>query len=293
MIHLEIETRKDPNSSIARVIIAGDWKGDLIEAKRVLEKVCEKWEEWLKDTKVNFLITCGGFIQFPLPEYISSKGDKLNPNKESVETLVKIAEENVRKLLDDDLEKKLKEFTDYITLGVDSYKEKISTTYNYINELHIELVFLKDLKKGNLYWTGKSYPTKGQERGIIRIADLETHFLELDIGKVMLLGCHDLTIFNPRSKNAKGWRKEVRNKFIELAIKEQPRYVITHPHTTIKVRTWKLAWSGLTEIIPSVKYASAGRYYEPDRDPSTWDILDEVLKSTKNTDTIDFIVWIK
>lgn len=289
----EIEVREDTNPSMARVVIAGEWKGDPIKAKQLLEDICKKWP---KGTKVKFLITCGGFIQFDWPEFISPKDidDNKNPNKEVIDALVKEAEKCVESVLNGGLDKKLGEFTDYITLGIDSYKKKISTTKNYLNQPHIELVFLKDLKKGNLYWTGKSYPTTGQEKGLIRIANLETHFLDLDIGKVMILGCHDLTIFNPRSKNATGWRREVNDKFKELAQKEQPIYVLHHPHTTVKKKTWLLAWYGLIKTLSSIKeYAGAGTYYEPNRKSSEWDNLNEVLKSTKNTPTIDFIIWIK
>jgi len=107
----------------------------------------------------------------------------------------------------------------------------------------------------------------------------------------MLLGCHDLTIFNPRSKNAKGWRKEVNDEFKKLAQKEKPRFVLQHPHTAVKVRTWLNAWHNLKKLLPSVKmYASAGRYHEPDRSPSEYDKLNNILRYTKCSDTIDFIV---
>ena len=113
-----------------------------------------------------------------------------------------------------------------------------------------------------------------------------------DIGKLMILGCHDLTIFNPRSKNAKGWRKEVNATFKESAKSERPICVLQHPHTTIKRRTWLNAWNCLRRTLPSVEqYAGAGRYYEPDRESSKWDTLDDVLKSTRCGNIIDFIVW--
>ncbi|MFH8120316.1 MAG: hypothetical protein QXS37_05945 [Candidatus Aenigmatarchaeota archaeon] len=288
---MEIEVREELNPSIARVIITSEWNGNPIEARQLLENICEKWP---KGRKVKVLITCGGFIQFDWPESISRNeiGDNKNPNDETVNKLVEKAEECVKSVLNEDLCKKLSEVTDYITLGVDSFKEKISTAQKCINQLHIELVFLKDLKKDNIYWTGKSYPTTTQENGLVRIANLKTHFLDIDIGKVMVLGCHDLSIFNPRSKNAKGWRKKVNDDFKELAKREKPIYVLHHPHTTVKRRTWLNAWRCLRDTFPSVKqYAGSGRYYEFDRERSEWDTLDAVLKDTKNCDTIDFIIW--
>lgn len=108
----------------------------------------------------------------------------------------------------------------------------------------------------------------------------------------MLLGCHDLTIFNPRSKNAKGWREQVNKNFKELANAKHPIYVLHHPHTTVKRRTWLNAWNSLAKKLPSVKhYAGAGRYHEPDRDLSKWDSLDDVLTSTKQGASIDFVIW--
>ena len=102
--------------------------------------------------------------------------------------MVKEAEKCAQYVLDDDLVEKYSKITDYITLGIDSFKEKISTTKNYIGQLHIELVSLIDLKNNNFYWTGKSYPKSSQQRGLVRISDLKTHFFDLDVGKVMILG---------------------------------------------------------------------------------------------------------
>ncbi|HPU23972.1 MAG TPA: hypothetical protein PL149_07445 [Candidatus Kapabacteria bacterium] len=285
----EIEIKEEQDPSIARVIIAGEWEGNLKEAWRLIEDICEKWP---KDKKVKFLITCGGFLQFDWPESISWNdiGDNKNPNHEAINKLIEKATEYVSSVLNDDLCRRLSEVTDYITLGVDSVNEKISTTHN---RLHVELVFLKDLKQGNLFWTGKSYPTSSQQNGLVRIVDLQTHFVNLDVGKVMILGCHDLNIFNPRSINAKEWRKKVKEDFKKLAKNEESIYALHHPHTTVKRRTWLTAWSSLRKTLTSIKhYAGSGRYYESNRECSKWNDLDVVLKATKsaNTNTIDFII---
>ena len=288
--HWKIEVKEDPNPVLARIIIASDWTGNLKEAKKLLENIYQKWP---KGKKVKFVITCGGFIQFEWPDFISKEmiGNFRNPNSKIVNILVEKAEKSVKSVLTKDLLDKWREVTDYVTLGVDSYKEKISTTQNYINQPHIELVFLIDLRNNKFYWTGKSYPTPNQQNGLVRITDLKTHFFDLDVGKVMILGCHDLTIFNPRSKNAKGWRKEVNEKFKKLTKKEKPKFVLQHPHTTVKVKTWLNAWRCLKKTIRSVEiYASAGRYHESNRQFSEYDKLDDVLTYTKCGNTIDFLV---
>lgn len=285
-----VDVYEDPDPSLARVVIAGSWEGELKGAKKVLEDICKKWP---KGKRVKFLMTCGGFIQFPWPDIKQVDiGDNKNPNKGAVDSLVKKAERYVHSVLGDGLGEKLKEYTDYITLGIDSYKEKVSTTQNYIGQPHIELVFLVNLGNNKLYWTGKSYPTSGQEKGLVRVVNYTTHFSELEGGEVMVLGCHDLTIFNDRNwANTSKWRKQIKKDFRKMAKKKGPIYVLHHPHTTVKTQTWLNPWNSMDKMLQTVKkYAGAGRYYEPDNKPSEWDALDDVLKRTKHGNTIDFIV---
>ena len=130
--------------------------------------------------------------------------------------------------------------TDYITIGIDSQKDKISLNNLSIQQPHVELVALIDLKTDKYYWTGKSYPTTGQENGLIRISDIGTHFIELPVGKVMILGCHDLNAFSPRGKvtTKKKWRKKIREEIINKTQEEKPKIVLHHPHTTDSSRIW-------------------------------------------------------
>jgi hypothetical protein len=133
-----------------------------------------------------------------------------------------------------------------------------------------------------------------EEKRLIRISDLTTHFYEVDVGKVMILGCHDLKMFDPRQykrKNMTSWRKNIIKEFHLAAKDKKPTLVLQHPHSTVKIRTWNNAWIYLRkEVIPSVeKYASAGRYYEESK-KSEYDTLDKVLNKTKYCYTIDFIV---
>ena len=164
----KIEIKSDVDPFLGRIIIADAWSGDLKDAKKLLENICKIWPS---DTKVSFIMTCGGFIQFAWPENLTKKGigDNIYPNAEALNILFKKAEEQIKLLLDDNLKKKLRKFTDFLTFGIDSYKEKISTSQTYIGQLHVELVFLIDLKQDKIYWFGKSYPTPGQQKGLVRI----------------------------------------------------------------------------------------------------------------------------
>ena len=105
------------------------------------------------------------------------------------------------------------------------------------------------------------------------------------------MGCHDLSLFNPRSIIAKGWRREINDQFKILASEEEPILVLHHPHTAVKKRTWLNAWDCLKRTLPFVKqYYSAGRYFEPDSNSLEWDPLDKVLQITKNGNSLDFII---
>ena len=130
---------------------------------------------------------------------------------------------------------------------------------------------------------------------MVRVSDMTTHFSELEgTGKVMILGCHDLTLFNNRNLTNTGrWRSGLKMRFRELAVREKPLYVLHHPHTTVKAGTWRIPWTKLRELLPSVDHhAGAGRYWEPRRRPSEYDSLDAVLEATRgrHTSSVDVVV---
>lgn len=287
---IEAKGKEEPNPFFSRIIIADEWDGNPRKARSLLEEICGKWPN---HKKVKFLITCGGFVQFGWPKLISRTdiGDNKYPNEEVLNALVAEAEKCAKFVLDEELSNKLRQFTDYVTLGIDTRKDKVSTTRNFIGQPHVELVFLIDLRNNKFYWTGKSYPTPAQQKGLVRISKLEKHFFELDIGTVMILGCHDLAIFNPRSKNAKYWRYQTNREFKLLATTKKPVCVLHHPHTTVIRKTWLTSWNSLIRKLPSVEhYAGAGRYYEAYRNRSKWDALEIVLAATKCGGSIDFVV---
>jgi hypothetical protein len=286
-----IEIRQDLNPAISRIIITSDWDGDRNRASSLLHAVCDSWP---KDTITKLLITCGGFLRFDWPEAITSRevGDNFNPNPQALKELIETASHTIDSVLDHGLTAKLSNLTDYITIGIDSRKDKISTTGNYIGQLHVELVSLIHLKSGVKYWTGKSYPTTNQQSWLVRVIDLESHFIELkDSENIMILGCHDLTLFNNRNfDNTGAIRKDLKIKFRDLVRMKKPTIVLHHPHRTDSTRTWSAAWNEFTKEAPYVElYASAGTYFwengKKQRSP-----LPDVLNWTKLGSTIDFII---
>jgi len=285
----KLEFSDDSSPILARVIVDGPWRGDCPTAQRLLEDICEHWPE---GKKVHCLTTCGAFLRFDWPTNIRGHGDNRFPDQETMLILEREGRKCCAGLLQHSLVERLRGCTDYLTLGVDTFKDKISTTQAHIPEPHAELVYVADLANGTFYFTAKSYPTTGQEVGLMRNTILENHFLELGGIKTMILGCHDLTIFNHRSDaKATGWRSDVKRRFKNLATEYKPRWVLHHPHTAVKKRTWLASWSGLAEALPSVEsYAGSGTFSRKDHGWDDRDDLPEVLAVTKAGDVMDVIV---
>lgn len=291
--NFKIDIVVEPDPYFARITIGNEWSGNPEEVKKLLENI---YKLWPKDKKTKFLVTCGGFIQFDWPESLKhNKIQELKKNKsENLKILVGEAKKCIDKVITDDLKIKFKELTDCITLGVDSFKAVISKTSNFMREPHIELVFLIDLKNNIYYWTGKSYPTSNQEKNIIDVEDFNSHFFDLsDVGNLMILGCHDLTLFNNRNWVKTGEvRKLKKNQFRELAERKEPCCVIHHPHTTVKKQNWSNSWTRMKKTLPSLKrMISTGKYHKIGSDRSKWTNINTLLQYYKKGNCLDFICY--
>lgn len=277
----------DESPFVARVIPARPWSGDADEAREVLERVLDAWPS---GTRTEYLLTPGGFLQFPFEEEVPST-DHVSES-EALDRLMTKAEDVAHALLDGELENRLAEVTRYVSLGIDSFKDAVSTTGTRIPQPHVETVILVDLKTSTTWTTAKSYPTSDQQTGLLRNPNMDNHFLTLPDGTdVMLLGCHDLTAWNPRAiANAGGARAEWGKALRSRATEEEPELVLQHPHTADHPMTWKPAWGRLDRDLPSVsRYAAAGRYWHDD-EGGPRSIFEKVRESTKKGDTLDFVL---
>ena len=181
------------NQRFARLVMDGAWAGDLNASRRLLGDVAAAWPSRYRSA---CLCTCGAFLRFDWPEDLPSAGN-LDPGERELLALIGAAEKAVRKVLTRDFVDKLRACCEYITLGVDTRKDQVSTTFNVISQPHAELVCIVDLRKVAIHWTGKFYPTCGQKATIVRFPDLQSHFVKFDLGTVMILGCHDLSVYSP------------------------------------------------------------------------------------------------
>ncbi len=279
----------DSEPILARVVIDGPWRGDVTIARLLLDEICAAWPQ---GKNVQCLTTCGAFLRFDWPNNLPKQVDNRFPDQEAIRVLEKEGKKCCDALLQSSLVGKLRSRTDILTLGVDSCKDKISSTQFYIPEPHVELVYVVDLATGAYHFTAKSYPTPGQEKGLLRNTNLENHFVDLGGNRTMVLGCHDLTIYNPRSDaTATGWRADAKQEFKNVAAKYRPKWVLHHPHTTVKKRTWLADWKELTRSLPSVeRYVGSGTYSRRDIGWDGRNGLSEVLASTRSKGVMDIIV---
>jgi hypothetical protein len=275
-----------------RLIVRGPWYGGALQAQRLLNAVCDQWPSELK-TRV--LVASGGFVSFEWPSNVTRDdvGDNRYPNPQAVDALFSKADAAVASMLSADLRSRLLCHTDAISFGVDSFKAQVSTTNELIKDLHVELVYFVDLRTNTITRTGKTYPTGGQEAGLVRIADVASHFTIFDGDTVCLLGCHDLNAFSPRgnSRVKRRWRKDVIRDLKQAVRQKSPKIVVHHPHTTDWGRIWQSAWNRLVAVAGSVDlYASAGRYHNADGDVR--DQIEGVLKATVLGGSLDLVTSI-
>ena len=292
VISFNIERRADEGARIARLFVAGsEWQGDGDEARALLDALCDAWPG---PAQVDFLVLFGKFLQFRWPDRLRRwdvagmlPGDNLNPSDAVIGRLFEEGERCVRSTFTPEVCRRLRPLARHLTLGASSYYFRDS-----YYDPHVELVFGLDLASGKMWRTGKSYPNPRQEHGLVRVADLESHFVEAGSESVALLSCHDLNFFSPRSyHNARGWRRESIDRFRRLAADHGPGLLLWHPHKSDTPRTWIPGLGGLRKERPGIAYAGAGVYHNDGRPPRA--SLDSVLKHTKNVPTIDLIATVK
>ncbi len=284
--------------AIVRLVVVGSpqkWRGDwpispnYDLASKMLEQVVD--DDW-PASRVLFAVTPGGFIQARMPEdYDGRRSWASRPD--DFRSLIPAAEEAVWKVIDDDIRAKLATRARFLTVGVDLVPRGQSKTAGG-PDTRAELVGVVDLEEGVVVrWTGKSYPQSGgdEERVLVQEPCLESHLLHVAGQRVLLLGCHDLNMFHPRSQsNAKDERARRWRKMDDLARRFHPTIALAHPHQTDASTTWQQGWSGLRPFLNG-PYASGIAYYP--RYPHYRKVrcpLENILQETKSDDVIDIRV---
>lgn len=281
------ESQDDTKHKIARIVVTGkqydkNGKPNFSELGKLIELFLTR--EYQKRT-YEFILTPGGFLTFDFPASLQYDLDIATAEKQDITLLQTEANSQIVSFFDSlgpTIFKKLKETADYFTMGIDGF--------NPTNYQHIELVAVYDLKNEKVVrWTGKFYPTESQKKDLIKINDLSTHFIELNKERVLILGCHDLNVFNPRGQavaNPKGWKKQLADRFKDQCKKFKPEIILQHPHTTDTPNIWNLAWRTVEKELPYVRHFASGiKFYNENGVRSD---INKVLEKTKKGDVTDF-----
>jgi len=142
-------------------------------------------------------------------------------------------------------------------------------------------------------WTGKSYPAGSEEKKLMNVTDLDSHLQTIGKWKCLVLGCHDLNMFSPRSVANRGpgsRRGQRADDLIRRAKAYRPEIVLQHPHTTDTPNIWMGGWCGITREIGPKRYASGISYFWPRHGKKHRADLGEVLARTRMGDVVDY-VW--
>jgi hypothetical protein len=223
----------------------------------VLEKWLFRSITQLKTAKktTKFLITPGGFSLGAFPaDWEGGHGWK-SSNK-SLPELIPFATPVVKRVISKRVLKIAKSVVKYITLNVD--------LRSLTTPLHAELIALIDVSTAKvLGWTGKSYPTMNQENKLIHVTDPSTHLFKLGNDRALILGCHDLNIFNGRAvanQKVGGPRHQRCQQMLKCFKKFKPTHIIQHPHGTDTWKSWNQSWNKVAKLYPDVHWASAIGY---------------------------------
>lgn len=171
----------------------------------------------------------------------------------------------------------------FLTIGVDVM----------LDGGYAELVATYDVQlRRVIAWTGKSYPTLDQEDELLHVVELESHLQDLDGVRTLVLGCHDLNIFSPRSRSNRdphGPRGRRADDFISLAKRFRPAVVLQHPHRTDTPLIWAGGWFGVRDTLKPTSYASGIAYATVGRGPRRAPLAD-VAEGTKYGNVVD-VKW--
>jgi hypothetical protein len=261
---------------ITRIVVQGWPKTDIEQAEKALHDSLLAFKSPTK-----FLTTPGGFVFVPFPDvWPNTFGWDSHP--EELAKLAQIASPCVSQIISPRVLAAAKDKVEYLTLGLDLRSLSIN--------LHAELVALIDMSTGSiLQWTGKSYPTPDQEKTLIHITDIASHIIQLGQERVLILGCHDLNVFNGRARaNQKvGGLRYLRSQaMLKQFDSFRPTVILQHPHATDTWKSWIQPWKEISRRYPESSWASAIAYAHPVKPRVS---LPDVLSKTGN-DCLNVII---
>jgi hypothetical protein len=275
---------------IGRLILTGDL------SKRTLKKLLKKFTvQHHENLRLEFLVTPGGFLRFKFPKDLPGKFSIEELEQQHLPELQSVAIKRVEQFFKKQRKrrkKRLQQMVNYITVGVDGWgpiEKKIKSTLNLSP-------FTIQSEEKVIHLTGKFYPTEDQKEALVKVLDLDSHFQKLNGHRVLLLGCHDLSAYNPRGRansKAGSWKYETSKRFRDKCQAFQPEIVLQHPHTTDTPNIWRSSWNSLLEELPSVQHYAGGvnyaRYDKEGKKMPNRKSLDKVIDGTRGREVFDFV----
>lgn len=260
-----------------------------------LKKACKDISE-----PVTVLQTPGGFL-FNCQD-LGTIQTGINSTVSHFDFVVDKVEQFMHIFLSGDFVQMISLKTDFVTFGIDIFHHVSTDICDYNrsrkrkqSEKHVELVGTFDTKHQKFTgWTGKSYPVHFQEKTLLYCCELGSHFQYFGQTPVLVLGCHDLNIFSPRSRKSSrtGTYKGNLISVMQKRCDEfKPQVVLHHPHSTDSSRIWSTAWSGVQKFIPSVKIFSSGIHYENVNVGVQRQPLDRVLTATALGNIVNTVIY--
>lgn len=237
-------------------------------------------DEWPHGIRAEMTITPGGlaFLRYE-DVWAGSRGWETTPA--DFQAAVHRAVPYLQEILTNRVWKAARQRTRWLTIGID----QDWGPEDLWPRPHAELVAIVDVEREKVVgWTGKSFPVTSQQRDLIQ-APLESHFITLGRRHVVVLGCHDLTMYNARgyaNQDPAGTRRKRCDKFRRMCRQFSPTIVVQHPHRTDSPNIWRTAWAGLRDDLPSVECWASGIYYEKQARGEFAD----VLRSTRSADGV-------
>ncbi|MBY0449415.1 MAG: hypothetical protein K2X01_02155 [Cyanobacteria bacterium] len=263
---------------IMRLVLKGPAKPDAAQAI-----LAAAFEQWPTKTHCRYFILPGGFLEIPLPENWQgiSGWEGRSKDKDAWSRLAdSVARPALEALLTPQFYEAARGKCDYLSLGLDIVSEQ------GMHGPHLELVAMADIQKKKIIrWTGKSFPTRNQDKQLIQVTDLGSHLLAQGKERVVILGCNDLNLLSPRvSHNVKSTspRGRLVRQMQALVKAFRPTVILQHPHETDTPNSWLTTWRHIENTLPSLRHwAGTVRYHNAHKAPRQ--PLERVLELTQGS----------
>lgn len=219
--------------TIARLAVRGRPPASWASARDLLtDGLCQ----WPSGVRAKFLLLPGGFASVPWPRSWSGcTGWDSDVN--DFEILKRHIEPCIAALVSTRVRRAARGNAHAIVFGIDAGPDANTGAL-------AELAVVYNLANSTWHVTGKSFP-RGDQRRVVRIPDLTSHFVEALDERVLVLGCHDLNIFSPRGRSQQrpdGRLAALRREMDREIKRFAPTVALQLPHGTDTPRTW--IWRG-------------------------------------------------